>query len=107
MEIVNKVRVFPEPTWDESRQLACEMEVQLKSGSTLRKRVDFPKGTRENPLTKEELVEKLRDCFSYGGKPLPEAALPRLVALVDRLEEEGDVRNLIPLLLSYGQKQKG
>ena len=39
-------------------------------GAVYHKSVDFPRGTAENPLTREELIDKFEDCVSYGEKSL-------------------------------------
>jgi 2-methylcitrate dehydratase PrpD len=98
MEVIDKVRVYAEPAWDETRQLASEMEVALKDGTIYRTHVEFPPGTAENPLTREDLLDKFGDCVDYGGKSLARANMDLLVTMIDGLEDIGDVRSLIPLL---------
>ena len=98
MEIINKVHVFADPAWDETRQLASEMEVRMKDGTVFHKHVEFPRGTAENPLTNEDLLEKFRDCVSYGGGKLSQSRVDELISLVEGLEDVKDVRGLIPLL---------
>ncbi|MDI7258753.1 MAG: hypothetical protein QME90_02400 [Thermodesulfobacteriota bacterium] len=39
----------------------ARVEVKLKNGTTYEARVDFAKGSPENPLTREELEEKFRN----------------------------------------------
>ncbi len=99
-ELIDKIRVFPDPAIAKRNPLATKIDVRMKDGTVYHRRVDFPRGEPENPLTKEEHLEKFRDCVSYGGKPLPKENIERIISLVDGLQEVKDVRTLIPLLIS-------
>ena len=44
----------------------AEIEVTLKNGSTLRKRVDLLRGSADAPLTLQELRTKVQDCLAWG-----------------------------------------
>jgi 2-methylcitrate dehydratase PrpD len=99
MEIIPKIHPFADPTWDESKQLSSETEVRMKDGAVYQKSVNFPRGTAENPLTREELIDKFEDCVSYSEKSLPKGNIKRIISLIDGLEKVKDVRRLIPLLI--------
>jgi 2-methylcitrate dehydratase PrpD len=102
MEIINNVQVSADPALDRRNPLATDVEVRTRDGVVYHKSVDFPRGMPENPLTKEELMDKFKDCVSYGGMPLPKRNIKRIISLVDELEKIKDVRGLIPLLISKG-----
>ena len=69
LELTRKVTVLE----DEELTALCPekrasiLTIHLSDGKTLIKRVDYPKGEPENPLTKEELEEKFRELAMYGG----------------------------------------
>lgn len=44
----------------------AEIEVTLKNGSGLRKRVDLLRGSADAPLTLQELSTKVQDCLAWG-----------------------------------------
>jgi 2-methylcitrate dehydratase PrpD len=98
IDVIRKVKVFADPEWDETRQLAAEMEVVMKDGKILHRHVEFPRGTAENPLTREDLLEKFRDCVSYGRGTLSQSQVDELISMVFGLEEVKDIRGLIPLI---------
>ena len=57
---------------DELSKLCPEKRVSIVTvyyidGTEIRKRIDYPKGEPENPLTKEELEAKFRSLAMYGG----------------------------------------
>ena len=79
--------------------IAAHIKVTTKEGNVYHKAVDIPRGIPGNPLTHEEHMERFRDCVNYAGKPLPQANIQKIISMVGRLEEVGDVRTLIPLLL--------
>ena len=41
--------------------------IKLNNGEQIQKRVDFPKGEPENPLSRQELESKFRSLAKYGG----------------------------------------
>ncbi|MDM0053573.1 MmgE/PrpD family protein [Variovorax sp. J22R115] len=47
-----------------------EIEIALRGGQRLEKRVDVLRGSARAPLTSQELETKVRDCFSWGGAAL-------------------------------------
>ena len=103
MELTKKIHVTPDPTLDlGQRQLFCKMDMKVTTtkGSTYHKTVDIPSGFPGNPLSKEQREERFQEYVSYSGKPLSTENVHKLVAMISQLEEMGDVRNLIPLLLT-------
>ena len=69
LELTSKVIVIE----DEELTALCPekrasiLTIYLSNGKTLTKRVDYPKGEPENPLTKEELEAKFRELAMFGG----------------------------------------
>jgi len=100
MEIIKKIHVISDPVLDQRNSLATDMEVRMRDGAVYRVNVDYPRGMAENPLSKEELMDKFADCVSYAGKPLPKGNIKRIISMIDRFEKVKDVRSLIALLIS-------
>ena len=78
---------------------AGTVEVVLRSGATVTRRIDLPLGHPARPLSHEQLVDKFMDCASHAPLPLSHAALESVVDLIDRLEDLEDVA-AIPEALS-------
>lgn len=60
-ELAAKVKVTPDEGLDSVYPEGCRpttVEVKLRDGATLTKRIDYPKGEPRNPLTDDELLEK-------------------------------------------------
>jgi 2-methylcitrate dehydratase PrpD len=76
------------------------VEITTKDGKRFSKHVEFPKGEPENPLGPEEHETKIRNLAAYAG--LQEDQINELLIKLDRLEREGSVRELVPLLVPEG-----
>jgi len=73
-------------------------EIKCKDGKSYSKRVDFPYGHPQKPISMEALQAKFRDCASYSVKPLTATEIDRVIELVTNLEEVPNVSQIINLL---------
>jgi 2-methylcitrate dehydratase PrpD len=72
-----------------------DVEVRLRDGASLTRRVAHPRGSAADPLRPDELARKFRDCAATVLDPdQVELALARLLAL----EHEPDVRSVVATL---------
>ena len=71
------------------------VELLLKDGRTVSRRVEFARGTRENPLTADEVRAKY---FRLTGPIVPRARAEAIMAAVDRLDRARDLAPLAALL---------
>jgi 2-methylcitrate dehydratase PrpD len=71
------------------------VELVLKDGRTVSRRVEFAKGTRENPLTVDEIRAKY---FRLTGPVVPPSRAEALMSAVDRLDKARDLTSLAALL---------
>jgi 2-methylcitrate dehydratase PrpD len=71
------------------------VEIETAEGATLQTRCDHAKGAPENPLARVEIEGKLR---AYAGDRLPASRIDEVIAAVNRLEDLGDVRELMDML---------
>jgi len=104
MELVKLIHVSPEPSLDDPASakfsIAAHVKLITKRGDVYdTKSADIPRGHPGNPLSREEHMERFRDCLDYAGNPLPAASVEKMLAIVARLEETEDVRSLVPLLV--------
>lgn len=76
------------------------VEAELADGSTLRTRCEHPRGSRENPLPRDQVADKFR---IYARRRLSEARVEEAIAAVSRLEELKSVRGLMGILASGSQ----
>ncbi|MFH1087363.1 MAG: MmgE/PrpD family protein [Chloroflexota bacterium] len=76
----------------------AKIEIITNSGKSYSKRTEFPYGHPKNPVTREDHLNKFRDCVGYAARPVPKENVEKAIALVDRLEEATDVSRVIRLL---------
>ena len=69
--------------------------IRLKDGRTVSRRVEFAKGTRENPLTADEVRAKY---FRLTGPVAPRARAEAIMTAVDGLDRARDLTRLASLL---------
>jgi 2-methylcitrate dehydratase PrpD len=72
------------------------IEIDLVDGKTLSGRVDYPKGSPQDPMSYDEVTEKFEECADYAEWPDDKAA--RIVTLVREFETLPDVRGLTAAL---------
>jgi 2-methylcitrate dehydratase PrpD len=71
------------------------VELTLADGAQLTEWIRDVRGTAENPMTRNEVVDKARDLI---GPVLGTAACSTLIAKLLALETVGDIRELRPAL---------
>jgi 2-methylcitrate dehydratase PrpD len=71
------------------------VELHLKDGRARSRRVEFAKGTREDPLTPDEVRDKY---FRLTGPAIPRARAEAIMSLVDGLDGARDLDRLAALL---------
>jgi 2-methylcitrate dehydratase PrpD len=69
--------------------------VETTDGATYREEVSHARGSRQNPLTPDELRAKFDDC---AGRRLGADRAAAVAALVDRLETLPDIGELMAAL---------
>lgn len=65
--------------------------IRMKDGREYSQQVNVHKGSPQNPLTKEELLDKFRSLASMA---IPKARVQKIIGLVDELDKLDSVREL-------------
>ena len=75
------------------------VEIQTKGRHVYSKRVDHALGSRENPMSTEDIIRKFRyHVTTYATKPIPGEKVDKTVQMVQQLESVADVGQIIKLL---------
>ena len=95
-EMMGRVRCVEDPELETvfPRQWPASVEITAQDGRNFSTRVDYPKGDPENPLTREELLDKFQDLTSAV---YPEERRGNIVAWVLALEEEKSLKQFSQL----------
>ncbi len=84
--------------WDKSNvNQVSTVEITANGGKRFSKRVDSPKGDPENPLTRQEHINKLTNMASWVG--MKQSQIDKLIQTLDRLEKLGNISELTRLLV--------
>ena len=90
-----KVKVGEELVAKDPKGQGANLEIRFANGRVLKESVKVPDGDAARPLSRPGLERKFRQ---FADPVLGEAGAKKLMALVDRLEEVGDVRTLTEAL---------
>ena len=64
MDLIHKTKLIPDTAMEDRIRgiRGTRIEVVLKDGKRVEETVLVPKGDPENPITREEIIQKLRSC---------------------------------------------
>jgi hypothetical protein len=71
------------------------VHLEMRDGRAWSHRTSAVKGTPDNPLTKEELRDKFRDCAAFARIPRTEGQVERAMGLIDELHAASSVGQLM------------
>lgn len=98
MEYISKIEVIPSEELDavgpEGRH-ASIVEVELKDGRTLSRRTDQRKGSIQNPMSRQEVIDKYHQLVN---SVMPAGRSAEILAIIESMEDLEDVRDLTRLL---------
>ena len=97
-DLAEKISMGHDSTFqDVEGRRPAHVTIQLKGGSTHSHRVDFPKGSKQSPLSPEEFREKFVEC---AGKAAEKETIDRFLEHLKDLENLPDLKPLCELLMS-------
>ena len=74
----------------------CKVTIRLRDGRSFSRQIDYAKGSREAPMTAEELKQKFVGC---AREALDDSSIERIIEDVEHLETLEDIRPLCQLLI--------
>lgn len=99
LKLIEKTSLVPDPSMeDRTRGIrGTRVEITLEDGTKLEETVLFPRGDPENPLTRNDIIDKLRSCASGLAD---DNTLLRLVDSIEKIEGRTTFQN--PMKEMYG-----
>ncbi len=96
--VAEKVEMGVDPDIRETKEGSrpCKVTIHQKDGRTLSERVEFPRGSRQVPLSSEELRMKFTEC---ACRAINREAAAQVTKLIDRLEDLDHLGPLFELLI--------
>ena len=98
IELMEKVKLYVDPALTQEKGYAsnsAKVKVKLKDGREYAKRVDEAKGTPANPISRNELIEKYKNC---AKRVLSEEAVKESIHLITNFEKIENINALMNLL---------
>jgi 2-methylcitrate dehydratase PrpD len=88
----NKVEILPDDELINGQAIA---EVDTNDGNTMSARCDYPLGAPENPLSPDQLEEKLRNCAGYC---ITDNKIDKLACAINDIENVTSVGELMTMM---------
>lgn len=94
---LEKVTVTAHPEWahDATSRRRAPVTITMKDGRSFTQMVEKVRGSPENPMTRDELLDKYRGC---AARVLNGEGLERSIAILETLETIPAVKNLMDVL---------
>ena len=99
LRLAERVEVVPDAALDARGHTAVDMRVWTKDSREYLRRTDVAPGFPQKPLTEEEHLRRFLDCVEFAENPMGAERVTAVIDWVAGLEEEEDVRRLVPMLL--------
>ena len=97
LDTAQKLICIPDPSLAHYREPAL-VEIDTDRGTFSVKTSEFQTGHWANPMSREALEAKFRDCCGFGARPLSEDESNGIIRCIASLENAGDTSALIRLL---------
>lgn len=97
LDLIEKIKLIPDESMQDTAKgiRGTRVEVVLKNGEKVVETVLVPKGDPEKPLTREDIIDKLRVC---DGGQAGEAVLMKLVKTIEGMA--GDTEFINPMTIT-------
>jgi 2-methylcitrate dehydratase PrpD len=83
---------------EQKTSLIPVVEIHTRDGKVFSEQVEHPLGRAQNPLTRQHLESKFRDCVSFSAKSISQANIERVIELIGKLETLPDATDIVRLL---------
>ena len=99
LDLIEKTRLVADPSMEDRTKgiRGTRVEVVLQNGQTLEETVLVPKGDPEKPLTRDDIIEKLKTCADGQADTL---TLTKLVQKIEEIKGNEPFRN--PMKVVHG-----
>ena len=98
-EALGKTKLVLHPEWsdDPDNRRKQPVTIYLQDGHSMSKEIEHPRGSLQNPMTRDELLAKYRSCAS---RMLSQHQVEESITLIENIKEVGDIATLIEGLIS-------
>jgi 2-methylcitrate dehydratase PrpD len=97
LKFIGRIRVEHEPKFEGANgryRVACRLVVKLRDGTERETTVLYRRGSPEDPMTREQLMEKFRTLTQRVGEPTS-AQIAQMVSRIDERENLAELSRLL------------
>jgi 2-methylcitrate dehydratase PrpD len=98
--MVDRITVIADPALDPRGHTAVDLQVRTADGKTHSRSLDIAPGFPGADLDDDQHLARFRDCLEYSPRPPSPARADQLLSALRELASAGDVRELVPLLIT-------
>jgi 2-methylcitrate dehydratase PrpD len=98
LKIVKKVHPRVNTDLERESFRATIVSIRTKEGRQYSRQVNYPRGSKQNRMRSEEIIEKFKSCVTFSKKPLMEGNTEKIIRVINQLEDVSDASELIHLL---------
>jgi 2-methylcitrate dehydratase PrpD len=97
--LTDKVTIEPDPSLESSypKVRGAEAHITLNDGRRLSKRIDLPKGEVENPISRDELIRKFKNCTDSHFNNEKRNKVVNQIMSIELIDYLGDLVSLLKL----------
>lgn len=96
--LMQRIHIRSDPALSDQFE-GFRVRITLKDGRIFNHVTPYTKGHTRNPMSWDDLAEKLARCAAFAAVPLPGAKLTRLLDLCQSLEELDDVNEVVAAMV--------
>lgn len=98
LELAQKVTYRFDEKYERTGLETGLIKIIIKGGRKFSKEIPFAYGHPQNPISKQELFKKFKDCARYSIRPLAGQRVEQIIETLDNLEKVEDMKEIIKLL---------
>jgi 2-methylcitrate dehydratase PrpD len=76
------------------------VELETTGGRRFVRRIDFVKGSPQDPMSLSDCVEKFHDCVAFSVKPIDRGKIAEFIGMAMEIERVDDVVPMVRLLVA-------
>jgi 2-methylcitrate dehydratase PrpD len=98
LRLAEKIQMYLDPDLQPTAQGSrpCKVTIRLRDGRSFSRQIDYAKGSREAPMSADELKRKFIGC---AREALDDGSIERIIEYVEHLETLEDIRPMCQLLI--------
>jgi 2-methylcitrate dehydratase PrpD len=100
LSMAKKVRPRINPELEKESSRGTIVGIKRRDGRQYSRKILYPRGSKQNRISREDVVEKFRSCMQFAQMPPLTGNVQRITRTIEELENVQDIRELIRILIT-------